>query len=354
MTDYNDPGQPTPQGQPAPTCAPQQPAAGAPTPGAAQPAGAAAPVGGSAQQADWQGQAPAGAAPSGWQAQPGAGGTMPPQPQSPYAAAPVPPQPQPVEPQPVYAEGCLKAAWRDISSSEGWKGRMALLGLIGCVPILNFMVYGYSLNWSREVPFGAKTPLPREVVNGRNFEYGFYYFLIALVIGLVASIASAVVGWVPLIGWVAAIAIMLFAGMLETLLSVRMAMMGSLGEGFQIGHAWSVLKRNWTSLLGAAVVPNLIMGAVVSIVGFVFMAIGLVGFMGPLMALISGYGSAAVATAAGGMGLVGMLLMLVWCVLCAAGWALATVVSMRAVAHWVGRNAPEWAADAWRASQMRY
>ena len=76
--------------------------------------------------------------------------------------------------------------------------------------------------------------------------------------------------------------------------------------------------------------------------------------MGPLMALGSGYGSAAVAATAGGMGLVGMLLMLVWCVLCAAGWALATVVSMRAVAHWVGRNAPEWAADAWRASQMRY
>ena len=31
--------------------------------------------------------------------------------------------------------------------------------------------------------------------------------------------------------------------------------------------------------------------------------------------------------------------------------AMATIVSLRAVAHWVGRYAPEWAADAWRAVQ---
>lgn len=327
MTDYNDPSQQAPQGQPAST------------PGAQQP-----------------GAQPAGSAPAGGAAQPGPGAPVPPQPQAPYAAAPVPPQPQPqpVEPQPVYAEGCLKAAWRDVSSSEGWKGRMALLGLIGCVPILNFVVYGYGLNWAREVPFGAKTAMPREMVNGRNFEYGFYYFLLMLVIGLVTGIAGAVVGWVPLIGWVAAIALALFAAMIEPLLGVRMAMMGSLGEGFQIGHAWNVLKRNWTSLLGAAVVPALIVGAVMSILGFVFMAIGLVGLMGPIMAMGSGYGSAAAAAAVGGMGLVGMLFILVWYVLCAAASAAAMVVSMRAVAHWVGRYAPEWAADAWRASQTRY
>ena len=327
MADYPD--QQVPQGQPAPAPEAQpQSAPGAP-----------------AQQPGCQAQA---------QAQPGPGAPVPPQPQSPYGAAPVPPQPQPVEPRPVYAEGCVKAAWRDVTSSEGWKGRMVLLGLIGCVPILNFVVYGYGLNWSREVPFGAKTPLPRQMVSGRNFEYGFYYFLLMLVIGLACGVVSAVGGWVPLIGWLAAVALMLFASMLEPLLGTRMAMMGSLGEGFQAGRAWTVLKRNWTSLLGASVLPSLIVWAVMMVLGTLFVAVGLVGFVGPLVALGSGYGSAAAAAAVGGMGILGLLLVLVWYVVAAAATAIAMVVTLRAVAHWVGRNAPEWAADAWRASQMRY
>lgn len=326
-----------PQGQPMPGSQPQ----GAPT--AAQQPGCPAPGAANAAQPGYQAQA-----------QPGPGAPVPPQPQSPYGAAPVPPQPQPVEPRPVYAEGCVKAAWRDVTASEGWKGRMVLLGLIGCVPILNFVVYGYGLNWAREVPFGAKTPLPRQMVSGRNFEYGFYYFLIALVLGLVCGIASAIVGWVPLIGWVAAIALMLLAIMLEPLLGTRMAMMGSLGEGFQIGHAWTALKRNWTSLLAASVLPSLIAWAVMMVLGTLFLAVGLAGIAGPLLALGSGYGSSAAAAAVGGMGILGLLLVLVWYVVGAATTAIAMVVTLRAVAHWVGRNAPEWAADAWRASQMRY
>lgn len=351
MTDYNDPSQQAPQGQPAavPGAVPEG-AVGA------QPAGAAGAQPAAAAGTASTGAGVPGAQQPGCQAQqPGVGGpgTVPPQPQAPWGAASQP-QPQPVQAQAMYPEGCVKAAWRDVTASEGWKGRMLLLGLIGCVPILNFVVYGYGLNWSREVPFGAKSPMPRETVTGRNFEYGFYYFIVALVAGLAAGVASAIVGWVPLLGWVAAIAVMLFVDMLIPLLTTRMAMMGSLGEGFQVGHAWTALKRNWTGLLAAAILPGLIVAAVLLVVSVLFMVVGMAAFIGPLMALGAGASSAAAAAAVGSMGIVGFLLVVVWYVLCAAGSAMATVVTLRAVAHWVGRYAPDWAADAWRAAQMRY
>ncbi|MCI8468118.1 MAG: DUF4013 domain-containing protein [Eggerthellaceae bacterium] len=329
MTEYHDQNQPG-----------AQPAAPTGTSGAAQPV---APADGQPQQPGTSGTAPTDAQ-SGYQA---------PQPQQPHAYQ-VPPQPQyqPAPAQPVYAEGCVKAAWNDVTASEGWKGRMLVLGLIGCVPILNFTVYGYGLNWSREVPFGAKTPLPRTMVNGRNFEYGFYFFLLSLVFGLVTGIASSIVGWVPLIGWVAAMALMLVCYMFETLLGLRMAMMGSLGEGFQIGKAWDVMKRNWTGLLCAAVVPTLIVGIVMTVVGVVLSIMGAIGLIGPMASLASGYGSAA-AMAAGSMGIAIVLLVIVWVLLCMGASTMALVVTFRAVGHWIGRYAPEWCTDAWRAAEMR-
>ena len=60
-------------------------------------------------------------------------------------------------PAPVYAQGCIGAAWADIKATPGYIGKLLVLGLIMCVPILNFVVLGYLLHWSREVPFGGKT-----------------------------------------------------------------------------------------------------------------------------------------------------------------------------------------------------
>ena len=86
--------------------------------------------------------------------------------------APVPPAAPPPASQPVYAKGCLSAAWEDIKTTPGYVGKLVVLGLIMCVPILNFVVAGYLLHWAREVPFGGRTPMPPKYVTGKNFEYG--------------------------------------------------------------------------------------------------------------------------------------------------------------------------------------
>ena len=66
-----------------------------------------------------------------------------------------------------------------------------------CVLILNFVVAGYLLFWSREVPFGGRSLLPQKIVTGKNFEYGFYAFVLTLVVGLVGGIIGGIFGWIP-------------------------------------------------------------------------------------------------------------------------------------------------------------
>ena len=83
-----------------------------------------------------------------------------------------PVQPAPA-PSPAYTTSCLKAAWEDVKATPNYISRLLVLGLIMCVPILNFVVAGYLLFWSREVPFGGRSLLPQKIVTGKNFEYGF-------------------------------------------------------------------------------------------------------------------------------------------------------------------------------------
>lgn len=74
----------------------------------------------------------------------------------------------PTQPAPAYATSCLKAAWEDVKATPNYVSRLLVLGLIMCVPILNFVVAGYLLFWSREVPFGGRSLLPQKIVRART------------------------------------------------------------------------------------------------------------------------------------------------------------------------------------------
>lgn len=271
------------------------------------------------------------------------------QPQQPYGrpqGAPVGGNPGAACGQAYYTEGCISAALADIRGSKNWFGSALVLGLINCVPVLNFFSQGYLLNWSREVPFGGKTQMPKKYFSGKNFEIGFYFFLISLVFALVVGIASAVIGWIPLIGWFAALALSFGASMFVQACSMRMAMMQQLGDGFSIGKAWQMIKRNWTGLFCAAVVPGIVAGLVISVIALIAMFLGLGAVVPVAMMDPYSYGSSAVAGMLGALGVVGVLAMLAIMVLCLVVEFFASLVTIRAVAHWVGRYAPEWASEA--------
>ncbi len=267
-----------------------------------------------------------------------AGGNVPPQ--QPYGgnwqAAPAP---EPI-PTTAYAKSCLSAGWADCKQPGFWK-KTAFLGLVECVPILNFVNAGYMLEWSKEVPFGGRTPLPKKVVTGRNFEIGFYAFVIALVFSLVSGLVGGILGWIPLVGWIAAVVVGFLVAMFTNILQLRMAMRSQLGEGFKIGDAWTAIKRDWSGLLWACIAPSLIAAGVILVASFVYMIVAFIALI-PIAATAAVPDPTYMVGAILGGGFGFLLVTAVFCYLCAWASAAAQLVVIRSCAHWVARYAGEW------------
>ena len=266
--------------------------------------------------------------------------------------------PVPPVPRPTYPVGCLSAAWADIKATPGYAGKIALLGLVMCVPVLNFVVLGYLLHWSREVPFGGRTPMPAKYVTGKNFEFGFYAFVISLAVGVVVSVAGAILGFIPLLGALVSLALTLAGTVAASLMQMRMIMGYSIGDGFAVKDLWNVAKRNGGELLLVTLVPNVIAGLIVGVVSVVVL----------LCAMLVAVGAAAPATMAAAavdnpsfadvMTIMGAILgptlvatLIVYVVACFAE-AAAQTVTFRGLAHWVARYAPEWTALAMPAAPV--
>lgn len=255
---------------------------------------------------------------------------------------------------PVYAEGCVSEAWRDVTKTEGWFGKACLLGVIGAVPILNWVSVGYILRWARQLVVGVRAPMPKGVFVDRGFTTGFFAFVISLIAGAAMTAATLVFGWIPLIGLLAVLAFTVFAIVFCQLATMRMAITDRLGEAFSFGKIWAASKRSFGSLFCAVFVPALVAALVcglLSIVGAVLLAF----VAGSSVATYSMYssmhhiasasalipGAGLIATA--GIGAIVVALVL-WVLSCMA-LTMAQLVSQRAVAHWVVRTAPEWSAE---------
>lgn len=240
----------------------------------------------------------------------------------------------------AYAKSCLSAGWADCKQPGFWK-KTAFMGLIELVPILNFVNQGYMLEWSKEVPFGGRTSLPQKVVTGRNFEIGFYAFVISLVFSLVAGLAGGILGWIPLIGWIATVVIGFLVAMFTYILNLRMAMRSQLGEGFKVGDAWKAIKRDWSGLLWAILAPGLIAAGVILVVSLVYTFLAVL-FLIPVIGMTAYPDPAYMVSAIVGGGLGFALLTLVFAYICSWAGVVSQLVGYRAAAHWVARYAGEW------------
>lgn len=270
-------------------------------------------------------------------------------PQQPYEAYQTPqsgyvvPDPSPAA-SPIYLKSCLSAAWEDIRATDGWLVRCIVLGLIACVPILNFVVAGCLLSWSREVPFGARTPMPKKCVTGRNFEMGFYAFLVSLVIGLVCGIVGVVLSLIPLIGWIGYIACIVVGQMATFLLQMRMIMGNSLADGFKVKDAWEASRGSWGQLLAISVVPELVGGVAVFLIALLVLVIALVLACGSLIPFSLFYSvTDALSSAAYSMGIVvAVVAFVVAYVIDMLIMTFCSILSYRAMGHWVALFVPQW------------
>ncbi len=270
-------------------------------------------------------------------------------PQPPHAAT-QPGQPaQPAQPRAsvIYAKGCLAAAWDDIIHSEGWFGKMLLLGLISIVPILNFVVLGYAMKWARQLPLGEVKPMPKQIFADGAFVNGFYAFVYGLVIGIVLGIGCGILAFIPLLGALASVVLSVLVALFSYLAFVRIGIADSLGAGFDISQIWDAFKKDLGALFCAGFLPQLIIGAIATVLVVIIAMIFMVPFLGQIVGAAYGnYGHSGMSMADGYLMLSMLSTALPAVLLCyvviSMLSAIETVLAMRAVGHYVARCASDW------------
>ena len=272
------------------------------------------------------------------------GAPIPEQPIIPPNPARVHPSPMQSGPEAQYQKGCLAAAWGDIMQTKGWFGKVLLLGLVGCVPILNFYVNGYAMRWSRELFLGKVASMPDRIFGNRMFINGFFAFIIGLLLSIVGGLCSALLGAVPIVGAICGVAIYLVIALFQYIAVLRTAIADRLGAAFDIAQIWRTCWRNLGALLCATIVPILIYTAVVFVIVFALMVIVGLPLIGTI-AEIGVYGSSSYAAAL--LSLMGALIpvfLICYIVGCFLD-AFLTLLTTRATGHYVARYAQDWKAE---------
>ncbi len=262
---------------------------------------------------------------------------------------------------PVYKHGCLAQAWDDITESEGWAKRILLLGLVNLVPVLNFFVQGFAMQWARQLPIDKVEGMPAKIFRDGAFVQGFYGFVITLVVGVVSAIVAGVFGFVPVLGALVGVAASLLLSMFRVLATMRVAIAQNLASGFDVKALWgAVFTNRFGKLFCATLLPGIIVGAAtVFICGSALVVFGLnsltllfeniqyahqmeqMAQMNPMMQMF-GYSNPWPAVVSQAMGLVPLFFVMGLIAMFLS--ALGTVLTMRATAHYVTRYHHDWAA----------
>ena len=182
----------------------------------------------------------------------------------------------------------FRTAWTEVRQSEGWVGKMFLLGLVQFIPIFGSMVlYGYLFGWARELAWRVPAPMPKSIISnedGKFYRRGFFALVIVFVFGLVSliwSIASGYFSYTDTAGNVvwpalfAALIISLIVFVVECALdlfawvgAMRMTLYNRLSAGFQLSKAWAMIKHDASGILrilGMNVLLMLIWSAIAAI-----------------------------------------------------------------------------------------
>ncbi|MDO4183048.1 MAG: DUF4013 domain-containing protein [Coriobacteriia bacterium] len=229
------------------------------------------------------------------------------------------------------AQGILAQAWKDVRTDPTIVAKSLLLGLITCVPILNWVAQGYTLRWGKTAAFRTGDALPEKVMSGKNFETGFFSFVITMVWALVLGVASLV----PLVGSI----LQLLALPFMTLALMYFVMADNIGKGFHLGGLWKMGTRNYGGLWVILLVPSLIVSVVVGVLGALWTGVSGIDLTQLYWFLYNGSNLAAIVSS---ISTAGYALSPLLIYITGVASAVASFVMYRAFGYWVGRNAPEW------------
>lgn len=156
-----------------------------------------------------------------------------------------------------------------------WGTKLVLAALISLVPVLNFAMYGYSLDVLRNTADGHDVPLPTWNDLGRLFADGLKLFVVQLVYALPIIVVSLVVAFGSVMIAVVAdnssrsgqdtagigitvislgfsclsIAYGLVIAFISPALYIQLVRTHSIGACFRLGELWAMIQRNLSDYL---------------------------------------------------------------------------------------------------------
>lgn len=275
----------------------------------------------------------------------------------------------------------FQTCYNDIRSSQGWFGKVCLLGLISFIPVFGQMTtYGYSYEWAHKAAWGLDEPMPRKIYgrpNSKMLRWGWFALVIAVVISIIPGFisgignamqgAGAVTGYytgagrymmmnpgnamvsgfgglVSLIGFV----LSLFACIIIWVAIIRMTMYDRLSTGFQLGKIWAMMKRDFGGLMrifgmmlifqiiGGVIIFMIVMGILVAVLGAAF---------GPMLMMLDGgmYTDSSVAMYILSVVMMMLPVFLVFAYIALCFEVFVQLLVARAVGYWTRQfNVAEW------------
>lgn len=267
-------------------------------------------------------------------------------PQSDASAHAVPAAVQaPVMPAVPSQKGVLGQAWTDITSSPSWIKRVLLLMVMNAVPVLNFFVSGYVLQWGADASRGVNAVLPKQSFDLRCFLTGLFYTILSVLM-VVGMAWTGILAVIPILGWIAMALLPLFANAFLAMAGMRMAIFGRFGAAFELSDLFAKYKKHLGPLFAATFVPGLIVGLVIcALLGLLFVGgcaagnsmMGGMGYGRGLMGMSSANLGSLLFGAGAGLFFLVLIIVLAICFV-----AFAQVWTMRAVGVWAARFAPDW------------
>lgn len=265
-------------------------------------------------------------------------------------------------------KGYCKAAWTDIKQSDGWLGKMFLLGLISLIPIFGQVVLlGYAFGWMRDIAWNAKTPMPARIFgneDGQLYRRGLIVLVINVVFCVIVpgvvegcwnvlagrgldTVSGAVFGgpghlFSGQVSGVFSLLISVIAAVFYLVAATRASIYGRLGPGFQLNRLWAMMRRDPKGLarvvLMGAVLTLCLMAALGAVAVAVAAGVAVVGVFGAL-----GSGGVASAMALMLFVVLAVILCLVAAVVVSAASAFISLMVARAMGYWVQQfDVPAW------------
>lgn len=275
-----------------------------------------------------------------------------------------------------------ETAWRDISNSPGWFGKLCLLALVNFIPVFGQIVtFGYLYGWAREIAWGVHAPMPAKLFSnddGKFWRRGWFALVITVVFSILPGIVIAIGSGLQGAGMVAlnergaqAVTAMAGAGSLLYYVGIvfgwfmsilawigcmRSSIYNRLSAGFQLGKIWKMFRRDTGGILrvfGMELIVGLILGIIlgilISILMFVFIFVGAAGLASAgytassFTNMTADQATQALITFIAASGPVGFLCLIVGSFAMFMTTSFIYMLVFRAVGHWTRQfDVPRW------------